>query len=351
MNTSSDTSCCVIIPTYNGEKFIGDTLESVFRQKLVPAEVIVVDDGSADGTLDIVSRFKGLKLYQNRENSGPGVSRKFALEQTIAPLVAFLDQDDVWHPLHLNILHDAIITYPDSPAVVSKQSNFRIEENPVFDVKTRHSTWFDAWDTFPLFNRISTPSGVLINRNILKRTGGWAPQYTGAADYHLWLRLCTHHPLRLLDSVTVGRRAHRNSLVNISKNKSELKYMNLRYRACKNALRYLISNFSGNDKNKIQSARQSMRYYQNICLFVESIINNNHAEIPGLVERIADFIESCPDRKNMNIFLFLYYGFPKYRNKLLLPLYTNWPKRLAGARDELQKEMPLFVIKKEKAAS
>ena len=74
MNISSDTGYCVIIPAYNGEQFIGETLESVFTQKLAPAEVIVVDDASTDDTLKIISQFKGIKLYRNAENNGPGVS-------------------------------------------------------------------------------------------------------------------------------------------------------------------------------------------------------------------------------------------------------------------------------------
>jgi len=111
--------------------------------------------------------------------------------------------------------------------------------------------------------------------------------------------------------------------------------MKLRYKACKNALEYLISNYSGNEKNKIKTATDRMRYYKVICMFVESIINNNQAEVPKLVEQIANYLESSPDRKNINLYTHLYINFPHYSRELLSSLTTHWPKQFTRTRNEL----------------
>ena len=89
----------VIIPLYNGSKWIRKTLESVFSQTHLPKEVIVIDDGSKDDSLQIVSEFESVTLVNN-PFKGANLARNFGFTQTRSPLVAFLDQDDIWHPDH-----------------------------------------------------------------------------------------------------------------------------------------------------------------------------------------------------------------------------------------------------------
>jgi len=166
----------------------------------------------------------------------------------------------------------------------------------------------------------------LINRNALISVGRWAGQYTGVEDYHLWLRLCAHYPLKLLNTVTIGRRIHNNSFYNQNINKFPLRRIKLRYDACKNAVDYLISNYSGNDRCKIETAKQRLRYYQDIRIFVESIINNDQTEIPKVVERISNYFESVSDKRPINLFGYLYYHFPQDHVEMLQTLSDLWPK-------------------------
>lgn len=87
----------VIIPTFNGEAHLAETLESALAQTHPPAEVIVVDDGSTDGTARIAASFPGVRyLYQ--PNAGANAARNTAILASRGDFLAFLDHDDLWMP-------------------------------------------------------------------------------------------------------------------------------------------------------------------------------------------------------------------------------------------------------------
>jgi glycosyltransferase involved in cell wall biosynthesis len=96
----------VVIPAYNAEPYLGEALESLYAQTHVPQQVIVVDDGSTDGTAEVAARFARVELVQ-RENGGIGAARNTALGCVREGWVAFLDADDVWPPgsLHVRVTH------------------------------------------------------------------------------------------------------------------------------------------------------------------------------------------------------------------------------------------------------
>ena len=86
----------VVIPCYNGEKFIGETISSALDQTIAPNEVIVVDDGSTDRSADIVRDFSAPVRLIQQENQGESVARNRGLTESTAEWVAFLDADDLW---------------------------------------------------------------------------------------------------------------------------------------------------------------------------------------------------------------------------------------------------------------
>ena len=91
----------IIIPTYNSEKYISDTLNSVFLQSYKNFEVIIVDDYSSDGTLNIINEFlltkNNIKLFRLKKNfGGPAKPRNIGIKNSNGNLIAFLDSDDLW---------------------------------------------------------------------------------------------------------------------------------------------------------------------------------------------------------------------------------------------------------------
>ncbi|MHA7942482.1 glycosyltransferase family 2 protein [Formosa sp. 3Alg 14/1] len=95
----------VITPVYNAEKFISDTIQSVLNQTYVNWELILVDDGSTDGSLDIISKFTqthtNIFLFQNDKNSGAAITRNKGTKEAKGDYIAFLDADDLWLPTKL----------------------------------------------------------------------------------------------------------------------------------------------------------------------------------------------------------------------------------------------------------
>jgi glycosyltransferase involved in cell wall biosynthesis len=89
----------VVLPVFNGELFLREAIESVLAQTWSPVELIVVDDGSTDGSADIAREYPLSYLHQ--ENSGVAAARNRGAEEARGELLSFLDQDDVWLPQKL----------------------------------------------------------------------------------------------------------------------------------------------------------------------------------------------------------------------------------------------------------
>lgn len=92
----------ILIPTYNTEKFIRATLQSVQNQSYSNWEIILVDDASTDQTVSIIEEFaqndNRIKLFKLEKNSGNGFARNIALEKASGKYIAYLDADDLWFP-------------------------------------------------------------------------------------------------------------------------------------------------------------------------------------------------------------------------------------------------------------
>jgi len=112
----SDVS--VVIPAYNAESFITDALDSILRQTLLPAEVIVVNDGSRDRTAHTIEQW--IQQHQpaypvhliNQENKGIAATRNQGIQRASSTWIAFLDADDVFEPLHLAVLLQTVALHP-----------------------------------------------------------------------------------------------------------------------------------------------------------------------------------------------------------------------------------------------
>ena len=90
----------IIMPNYNGAKYVKETIESVLAQTYTNWELLFVDDCSTDNSLEIVEKFQDerIHIFRNEKNSGAAVSRNFALNEAKGRWIAFLDSDDLWLP-------------------------------------------------------------------------------------------------------------------------------------------------------------------------------------------------------------------------------------------------------------
>ena len=197
---SADVS--VIIPLYNGAEFIEQTLTSVFAQSDVPREVWVVDDGSSDDGKRLVRQFPQVRLIDNR-GRGPAAARNTALELATGENIAFLDQDDLWHPMHLERASRFLQDHRQSAFVFSAQRSFNTE-TPHFDAPNMKHEWLNPWFRLPTCP-VSTPSCVMVPRQRLLAAGAWRTDVP-AADLYSYLRLAAQGPVAHLLTATVGYR-------------------------------------------------------------------------------------------------------------------------------------------------
>lgn len=122
----------VIIPVYNGERYLAEAIQSVLDQTLAPNEIIVVDDGSIDATAQIVADLSAPASvpirYSYQTNQGPSAARNRGLQLATADIMAFLDADDLWDDDKLAIQIPLLTAQPDTQIVWGKIQEFEMDE-------------------------------------------------------------------------------------------------------------------------------------------------------------------------------------------------------------------------------
>lgn len=124
----------IITPTFNSEKFIVETIQSIQNQTYTNWEMIIVDDASSDATATIVTEMvkqdKRIQLFQLEKNSGTGMARNLALTKTTGKYIAFLDADDLWKPMKLEKQVDFLVAN-DLPVTFSFYDCINEEGKPL----------------------------------------------------------------------------------------------------------------------------------------------------------------------------------------------------------------------------
>lgn len=113
----------VVLPVWNGERYLDEAIRSVLAQSRLPDELVAVDDGSDDGSAAVLARYRSLRVV-GQANSGCAIARNRGVAETSGDAVAFLDQDDVWHPDKLALQAAALAADPSLGFVACAIENF-----------------------------------------------------------------------------------------------------------------------------------------------------------------------------------------------------------------------------------
>lgn len=189
-------SVTAVIPCYNAEAHLRDTLRAVRAQIRAPEEILVIDDGSSDGSVGI-ARAEGARVIETGRNRGPGAARNIGLQAARTPLVAFVDSDDVWAPDHL--AH--VVPMVERHAHVAVGWS-RIEKVGTREVGGPSRTLTlpvvpceaeVPFDALPLLigRNVVAQSAVVARREALLAAGGYDSELRFSEDYDLWLRLAS----------------------------------------------------------------------------------------------------------------------------------------------------------------
>lgn len=177
----------VVIPLFNKEDCIRKTLDSVLVQSLQDFEIIVVNDGSTDGSAEIVAAIPDGRIRLiNKVNGGPSSARNKGLEVAKGDYIAFLDADDIWSPDYLKEMTDLIDSFPD--AVIWGFNYTMIQDGMIVhsEVKAYRGYLSQEWDSFPIF---FSSSSSCCRKTALIDLGGFDERMVYGEDIDMWFRL------------------------------------------------------------------------------------------------------------------------------------------------------------------
>jgi len=167
-----------IIPAYNAVRTVGGAIESCLSQTYPPIEILVIDDGSLDGTAEVAAGFGTCVRVERKPNGGPASARNHAARLACGDWLGFLDADDRWLPSKLE--KQLTLASSDNVVVIQTLTGGSTQQIPP------EVTFPGLWET----NLVCT-SSALIRRSTFERLGGFNedPELISSEDYHLWLRV------------------------------------------------------------------------------------------------------------------------------------------------------------------
>ncbi len=187
----------IIIPLYNKEKFIENTIQSALNQTFLDFELIVVNDGSTDRSLEIVKAFKDqrIKIYTIR-NGGVSRARNFGIQKATTNLIVLLDADDLWKSRHLEELYNLRNAHPNCGLYAMGYTKKFDNANPMnahyFGLENYYGVVPDFFSASTV-DCVAWTSAVMIPKDIFKNIGYFNESLKSGQDTEMWIRIALNH--------------------------------------------------------------------------------------------------------------------------------------------------------------
>lgn len=213
----------IVIPLYNKQNHILETLQSVFAQSFTDFEVIVVNDGSTDGSRQKVETLTDSRIRVfTIPNSGVSAARNYGIKQCTSLWVAFLDADDYWFPHHLEDLVQLTQTFPDCGLYAKayyKEMNGR-KIPPVF-VNIPNEPWrgiVEDYFAYSTGHPLAWTSAVMVPKRVLEEMHGFDEKITLGAgeDTDLWIRIALKYPVSFDNKISAVHKLHADNRISNS---------------------------------------------------------------------------------------------------------------------------------------
>ena len=193
----------VIIPTYNRKHTLTRAIESILTQTIKPLEIIIVDDGSDDGTREWIKEEYPFIQYLNQNNSGVSASRNRGIFSANGNWIAFLDSDDEWIPEKLE--RQLSILRSDKEAVFCHTNEIWIRNGTRVNQMKKHEKYGGyIFEKCLDMCRIS-PSSSIIKKEVFDHIGYFDESLIVCEDYDLWLRIAAHYKVLFLDQPLIKK--------------------------------------------------------------------------------------------------------------------------------------------------
>lgn len=203
----------VVIPNFNYAAFLPKALESVIAQTYPNIEILLVDDGSTDGSREAAARFGPRVRIIEANRIGVAAARNRGIKEAKGEFIAFLDSDDAWDKEKI-ALQVAVALEPGVGMVYTGLKHIDRDGHPIGFAKTG-SSGQDVLADMVLMRGPGVPasgSSALVSRQCLELVGGFDEQLTTSADWDLWRRIACRYDIRLLPEPLTHYRLHPGSM-------------------------------------------------------------------------------------------------------------------------------------------
>jgi glycosyltransferase involved in cell wall biosynthesis len=188
-----------------------EAVESVLAQEMVDFELLVIDDGSSDETEEKLSVYNSRLSYYRQKNAGVGAARNRGIEFSKAPLVSFLDSDDLWLPNKLRTQHKFMLDHPE--VWICQTEEIWLRKGRRVNPKRHHQKVSGDIFQRSLDLCLVSPSAVMLQRELFEKVGYFDEEFPVAEDYDLWLRVAVDYQVELLpDPLVIKRGGHPDQL-------------------------------------------------------------------------------------------------------------------------------------------
>lgn len=250
----------VVIPAFNAEKYIKETIDSVLKQTCKDFEIIVVDDGSTDKTKKILEQYIDRINYIFQENSGPSKARNTGIKIAKGEYIAFLDADDLWPKSKLALQVDFMELHPDIDMVFADMMTFNqdgvILKSYLKNIKRENfynillQEQHELKDPFLMLLRANfIPTGtVMVRRGMLEKYNiKFDENISSVEDLDYWMRVSIFSKIGFIPEILKRKREHEE---NISKNllKAKISAIYVRERIQKEFPKLAVKYKKGFDK-------------------------------------------------------------------------------------------------------
>lgn len=216
----------IVIPSYNHEQFVGDTLTSVLNQSFADFEIVITDDGSTDGTVEAIREFSDprIDLHLLKKNKGAVVALNSSIRRSRGEFICYLSSDDNFLPgkleRQINFLRkhrDVTATFgiPNFiderglPLAIENQFNRDIFHAPFNEHLVSREDWLRR---FFLHGNCLCHPAMMIRRSAYDEIGLYDPRLANLPDFDMWVRLCMNHKIHVSAEEVTSMRIRDNSL-------------------------------------------------------------------------------------------------------------------------------------------
>ena len=193
----------VIVPVYNRCRLIDRAIKSVLGQTIPPDEIIVIDDGSTDGTDEVIKNSYPDVILLKQENRGVSCARNNGIKNAKGTWVALLDSDDEWLPVKLE--KQLLALQENSSNKICHTDEIWIRNGVYVNPMKKHRKYGGNIYKYCLPLCVISPSSIIIHKEIFKDIGLFDENIPVCEDYDLWLRICSRYPVLYLQDKLIKK--------------------------------------------------------------------------------------------------------------------------------------------------